>query len=89
MVEALRYKLIIFGVPIYGFSDVLYNNEFIYKNTIPIESVLNTEHHSIAYHIHREAVADKTTRIDKQVNDNNLAHLFTNIMIAERKRLLF
>ena len=34
IVETLRYKLGIFGVPIYGSANVLCDNEAVYKNII-------------------------------------------------------
>ena len=34
MVKALRYKLQMFGVPIDGYTNVLYDNDAVYKNTI-------------------------------------------------------
>ena len=67
MVEALRYNLRIFGVPIDGSDNVLYDNEDVYNNTIAPESVLNKKHHSITYHRCKEAVSDNTIRVAKQV----------------------
>ena len=55
--EALRYKLRMFGVPIEGATNLFCNNELVYKNVSIPESVLKKEHHSIAYHCCREAVA--------------------------------
>ena len=49
MVEALRYKLRIFGVPIYGSANVFCYNKVIYNNTITPESVLKKNHRSISY----------------------------------------
>ena len=34
MVEALRYKLQMFGVPIDGSANVFFSNKAVYKNTI-------------------------------------------------------
>ena len=48
MVEALRYKIWMFGLPIYGSINALYDNEAVYKNTITPESILNNNQHSIA-----------------------------------------
>ena len=50
MVEALRYKLRMFGVPVNGAVSVFCDNEAVYKNTVMPESVLKKKHHSIAYH---------------------------------------
>ena len=48
MVEALRYKLRMFGVPLDGAASVFCDNEAVYKNTVLPESVLRKKHHSIA-----------------------------------------
>ena len=46
--EALRYKLQMFKVPIYGSTNVFCDNEAGYNNTITPESVLKKKHHYIA-----------------------------------------
>ena len=48
MVEALHYKLQMFGVPIYGYTNMFCDNEAIYNNTITPESVMKNKHHSIS-----------------------------------------
>eukprot|EP00980_Cylindrotheca_fusiformis_P017704 scaffold5560_cov98-Cylindrotheca_fusiformis.AAC.1 len=57
-VQALRYKLRMFGVPIKeeGPAYVFCDNEAVVKNCSKIESVLNKKHSSIAYHMSRWAV---------------------------------
>ena len=88
MVEALRYKLRMFGVPIDGAANVFCDNEAVYKNTVLPESTLKKKHHSIAYHRCREAVAAGTIRIAKQGTDKNLADLFTKVLTAARRLFL-
>ena len=56
MVESLRYKLLMFGVPIDGSANVLCDNKAVYKNTITPESVLKKKHNYIACHRCREAL---------------------------------
>ena len=63
LVEALWYKLRMFGFPIEGPTNVFYDNESVYNNVSTPESVLKNKHHSIAYHHCREAVAASTIRI--------------------------
>ena len=60
LVEALRYKLRIFGVPIEGTTNIYCDNEAVYKNCSIPESALRKKHPSIAYHRNREAVAAGT-----------------------------
>ena len=88
MVEALRYKLRMFGVPIDGPANVYCDNEAVYKNTSIPESTLKKKHHSIAYHRCREAVASKTIRIAKQGTEKNLADLFTKVLTVAKRAFL-
>ena len=88
MLEALRYKLRMFGVPIDGPANVYCDNEAVYKNTSIPESTLKKKHHSIAYHRCREAVASKTMRIAKQGTEKNLADLFTKVLTVARRAFL-
>ena len=50
VVEALYYKLRMFGVLIYGSTNVFCDDKVVYNNTITPESVLKRKHHSISYH---------------------------------------
>lgn len=60
----------------------------MYKNTVLLESTLNKKHHSIAYHICREAVASQTIQVAKEGTQSNLADLFTKFVIAARSTFL-
>ena len=88
MIEGMRYKLRMFGVPIDGPCNVYCDNEAVYKNTAIPESTLRKKHHSIAYHRCREAVAAGTIRVHKQGTERNLADLFTEVLTATRRELL-
>ena len=88
MIEALRYKLRMFGVPIDGATNVYCDNEAVFKNTSIPESTLKKKHHSIAYHRCREAVAAKTIQIAKQGTEKNLADLFTKVLTVARRVFL-
>ncbi len=80
LIEALRYKLRMFGVEIDGPTDIFCDNEAAVKNCSNPESTLKKKHHSIAYHRNREAVASETVRITKEKSETNLADLFTKVM---------
>ena len=80
LIEALRYKLRMFGVEIDGPTDIFCDNEAAVKNCSNPESTLKKKHHSIAYHRNREAVASETVRITKEGTETNLADLFTKVM---------
>ena len=88
MIEALRYKLRMFGVPINVPANIFCDNQAVYSNTVEPESTLKKRHHSIAYHRCREAVAAGTVRIAKQGTEKNLADIFTKILPPDRRRFL-
>ena len=80
LVESLRYKIRMFGVPIDGPTNMFCDNEAVCKNTTLPESTLKKKHHAIAYHRCREAVAAKTVRVAKEGTQTNLADLFTKLL---------
>ena len=88
LIESLRYKLRMFGVPIEGATNMFCDNEAVCKNTTLPESTLKKKHHSIAYHRCREAVAAKTVRVAKEGTQTNLADLFTKLLPQPRREEL-
>ena len=85
LIESLRYKLRMFGVPIDGSTNIFCDNEAVYKNTSLPESVLKKKHHSITYHRCREAVAAETVRVAKEGTKTNLSDLFTKLLPQPRR----
>ena len=85
LMVALRYKLRIFGVPIDGSTDILCENESVYKNESTPESQLRKKHHSILYHMIREAVASGAFRMAKKDTETNLSDLFIKLIPRPRK----
>ena len=77
LIEALRYKLRMFGIPIDGATNIFCDNEAVTKNCSNPTSTLKKKHHLIAYHRNREAVAAGTCRITKEHTETNLSDLFT------------
>lgn len=89
MIEAIRYKLRIFGVPLDGPASVFFNNEALYQDTTVPKSTLSKKHHSIAYHCCRETSAAGIAQISKEGTLTNLSNLSTKLlMIARRDALL-
>ena len=89
LIEALRYKLRMFGVPIDGPTNIYCDNEAVVKNCSKPESQLNKKHHSIAYHRNREAVAAGTCRVTKEDTKTNLSDLFMKVLpVVVREFLL-
>ena len=60
LVEALKYKLRVFGAPIKFATNIYCDNEAVYKKFYMPESTLIKKHHSIAYHRNQEAGASGT-----------------------------
>ena len=76
-IEALRYKLHMFGIPIEGPTNVFCDNEAAFNNTTIPGSTLKKKHNSICYHHCRESVAAWVMRVVKEGMLTNLADLFT------------
>ena len=87
MIEALRYKLRMSGIPFKGPANIYSENEAVTKNTKISESTLKRKHHYIAYH-RCEAVAAHIVHIEKQGMENNLTDLFTKILTKDRRDFL-
>ena len=61
-----------FGVPIDRSTDIFCDNEGVYKNASMPESQLRKKHHSISYHMIREAVSSGAFRMAKEDTETNL-----------------
>jgi hypothetical protein len=77
MIESLRYKLCMFGIPIDGAANVFCDNNSVVINASIPTSTLKKKHNAIAYHRVREAVAAGLLRIAKVQSSENLADLLT------------
>jgi hypothetical protein len=88
MVEGLRYKLRMFGIPIDGPTDILCDNQSVVTNSSVPESTLSKKHNAICYHRVREACAAGTIRIAKEDTGTNLADLFTKPLPNPQRRFL-
>jgi len=85
LIEALRYKLRMFGIPIDGPTRVYGDKGAVISNLSIPTSTLTRKHNAICYHRVREAVAAGTTAIGKVHTDYNLADLFTKQLSPERR----
>jgi len=79
LIEALRYKLRMFGIPIDGPTRVYGDNCAVISNSLIPTLTLTKKHNAICYHRVREAVAAGTTAI------GNLADIFTKQLSPERR----
>jgi hypothetical protein len=87
-IEALRYKLRMFGVPLAGPAKVYCDNRGVVNNSQIPHSTLNKKHNAICYHRVREAVAAGTIMVAWIDGQFNLADLFTKILARPRRQQL-
>ncbi len=88
MIEGLRYKLRMMGIPLDGPTSVFCDNESVVKNSTRPESTLKKRHNAIAYHRSREAQAADIVRIAFIDGKDNIADLFTKLLPGPRLREL-
>ena len=88
-IEALRYNLRMFGIPLLGPCNVFCDNEAVTHNVSLPHSTLKKKHNAIAYHRVREAVAAGSIRVAKEDGQTNLADFLTKVLSpAHCERLL-
>ena len=85
---ALRYKLRMFGVPQYGPTDTMCDNQGVAKNTSLPQSTLGKKHNAVNYHVVREAAAGGILGVGKEDTETNLADLLTKILGWQRRHQL-
>jgi hypothetical protein len=88
LIESLRYKLRMFGIPIKGASNVFCDNTSVVNNAQIPESTLRRKHNSIAYHRVCEAAAAGTIRVTKESHETNIADMLTKPVSGPRLRAL-
>jgi hypothetical protein len=86
LIEGLRFKLRMMGIPLDGSTNVFSDNEAVVKNTTKPESTLKMKHNAIAYRRVREAQAAETVRIAKEDGNTNLADIFTKLLAGPKLR---
>jgi hypothetical protein len=87
-IEAIRYKLRMFGIPLDGVANVFCDNQSVVINaTIPV-STLKKKHNAIAYHRVREAIASRIIRVAKVRSEENLADMLTEPLVAVKLKYL-
>jgi hypothetical protein len=88
MIEGLRYKLRMMGIPVDGPTSVFCDNQSVVKNTTVPESVLKKRHNAIAYHRAREAQAAGFIRVAWESGDTQIADLLTKLLPGPRLKEL-
>jgi hypothetical protein len=82
MIQGLRYKLRMMGIPIDGPARVLCDNMSVVHNTTAPESMLKKKSNAIAYHFVQENVAMGVIKIAYEPSETNLANALTKVQSA-------
>jgi hypothetical protein len=88
MVEGLRYKLRMMGVPIDGPCNVKADNMSMVRNSSVPESQLKKKSNSIAYHYVRERAAADVVIINYESTKTNIADMLTKTQCGLVRRKL-
>jgi hypothetical protein len=88
LIEGLRYKLRMMGIPLAGPTSVFCDNESVVKNSTAPESTLKKRHNAIAYHRAREAQAAGIIRVAWESGDTQIGDLLTKLMPGPRLKEL-
>jgi hypothetical protein len=78
--KALRYKLRMMGVSIFGPANIYCDNESVFKNCAFPESTIKKKHNAIAYHRTREAQASKMVRVAWESGNTNRSDILTKLV---------
>jgi hypothetical protein len=85
ILEGLRYKLRMMGIPIDDYAHVKVDNLSVVRNTSVPESTLKKKSNSIAYHYVREKCAAGVARISYEPTDTNLADMLTKLQSGTKR----
>ena len=88
ILEGLRYKLRMMGVPLDGYAHVKVDNLSVVRNTSVPESTLKKKSNSIAYHYVREKCAAGVARISYEPTNTNLADMLTKLQSGSKRNEL-
>ena len=85
LIEGLRYKLRMMGVPIDGPCHVKADNLSVVRNSSQPESTLKKKSNSIAFHYVRERAAARVISVQYEPTDTNLADMLTKIQSGPKR----
>ena len=88
LIEGLRYKLRMMGVPLDGPAHIRADNMSVVHNTSNPASTLKKKSNSIAYHYCRERVAQGVAVVGYTPSAQNLADMLTKSQPGEVRRRL-
>jgi hypothetical protein len=88
LVEALRYKLRMFGIPLDGPTNMYCDNNSVVINSSHPESTFKKKHNAIAYHKVPESIAQGVVRIAMEPSDSNWADILPKTLLGPQMRQL-
>ena len=89
LVEGLRYKLRMFGVPISGPARIFCDNKSVVSNTSFANSVLKKKHCSVAHGKVRSSIASGVALVYYEQSETNIADLLTKVLpYSKREKLV-
>ena len=65
LIVVLRYKLRMFGVPLYGPADVMCDNQGVVNNTSLPQPNFSKKHNAVNFYVVQEAAAAGILRVGK------------------------
>ena len=77
-----------FGVPLYGPTYTLCDNQGVVKNTSLLQLTLGKKHNAVNYHVVCEADVAGILRVGKEDTETNLADLLTKLLGCQRRHQL-
>ena len=86
LIEVLRYKLGLFGIPINGACDVFCDNKSVVTNSRVTSSAINKRQNTTCYHKVREAHVAGTIKVGSIEGKLNISALFTKTMMSGNDR---
>ena len=84
-VEALRYKLRMFGVPLSGPARVFCDNESVVNVTSNVEARLKKKHASVSYGKIKSALAASVILVYYESTKSNIADLLTKVLSVQTR----
>ena len=88
LIEGLRYKLRMMGIPFEGATKVFCDNGAVVTNTTAPESTLKKKHTSIAYHRSCEAQAWDSVSVAKESGGTNFADMLPKLLKGPELRAM-
>ena len=89
LIEALRYKIRMMGIPMDVPCEIYCDNESVVKQSTAPEATLKKKHNSICWHRCREAQAAGHVRVGQIPGDENVSDVFTKSVYGEKRWRLY